>query len=151
MGTTLSIDVGMVIAFLFFTVLAERITEQHLKIMPFLDHRTLLGIPSPMLVALFWAIIFSWGASLNFFAMLGLIIFKWAWVGVLVTTILMTGGSNLAHSIIMSYLQVTKGVATDLSGVLQGGSGTPLGTAEEQVKPQTSPEQGVSGVPPDGS
>jgi hypothetical protein len=146
MGTVLTVAVGMVIAFLFLTVLAERTTEQTLRILPFLDHRTLWTIPTPMLVALFWALVFSWGADLNFFVMLGFS-FRWPLVGFLVTAILMTGGSNLVHSIIKSYFTVTRSVSTDPAGAFTD----PDPPTMEPSGSNTIPEQAiVSGSLPGG-
>lgn len=147
MGTILALNVGLLTALLVFTVLTERTTEQTLKIFPFLDHKKWFGIPSPLLVALFWASVFAWGGGINFFAVFGLT-FQWAWIGLIVTSILMTGGSSGVHFVINSTVQETTNAATTV-GAFGSGPGTRKPeTGGHAVSPDTGLEQGGSGVPP---
>lgn len=139
MGTIFPIDLVLLVAVLIYTVLVQALTEQTLKIFTGLDHKTWRGIPSPLLVALFWSTLLACNGRLNFFAIVG-VHYLWAWLGILVTIVLMTGGSSLVHDTLHKSAEQVA-VATELFSSFNS-------DPADKPATQMGSEQGISGVPP---
>lgn len=89
----------VLVEWLFLSFVVEKLVEVVLKLVPSIDHKTVVYLDVPLLLALIFGLIIALGAPLDFFAMFGLQ-FQWPYVGCVITGLLMMGGSSLVHDVI---------------------------------------------------
>ncbi len=86
-------------SWLFLSFVVERLTELAIKLVPALSSLDIKKLNIEMTISLIWSLIISFGATLDFFSMFN-IAFKWPAVGMILTAILMSGGSNVVHDVV---------------------------------------------------
>ena len=89
----------LISAWLFLSLVVERVVELTLCMMPYLDDLRLLGINMPVALALVLSPLLSFGAQLSFFEIFE-ISFRWPWLGYLLTAFFMVGGSGAIHDVL---------------------------------------------------
>lgn len=90
---------AMITIFLFLSFLVERLVEWVVRLVPPLADVEIKYVNLQMVLAVLFSLILAFGAKLDFFVMMG-IPFFWPYVGIILTAIVMSGGSNFVHDII---------------------------------------------------
>ena len=90
---------AMVTILLFFAFLVERLVEWLTKLVPWLDTVQVKQVNLQMVLAVLFSMVLAFGAKLDFFVMMG-IEFYWPYAGIILTAIIMSGGSNFVHDIV---------------------------------------------------
>jgi len=102
---------AMITIFLFLSFLVERLVEWVVRLIPPLDDVEIKFVNIQMVLAVLFSLILAFGAKLDFFVMMG-IPFYWPYVGIILTAIIMSGGSNFVHDII-GWVEARKELAKD--------------------------------------
>ncbi len=97
---------GIITSWLFSSFVVERLTEGFLKLFPIIDKKKIAEVNIPLLIALIFSLVISFGAGFNLFTIFD-IDFHFKYAGEFFSAILMSGGSKVIHDII-GYIEKLK-------------------------------------------
>lgn len=89
----------ILLTWLFLAFIVERVTELITKMIPILERLKIKYVNIEMTLAFLISLLIAFGANLDFFRMFD-IAFTLPYVGIVLSAVFMSGGSNVVHDII---------------------------------------------------